>query len=68
MFPRFFSYTGFETFQNREIATGGDAIKKQLISLNLQNIINQAHSQWKDFAEQKLTGNLFFLDKNEDNF
>lgn len=59
MFPRFFSYTGFEIFQNREIATGGDAIKKQLISLNLQNVINQAHSQWKDFAEQKSTGNLW---------
>nr|YP_009667633.1 RNA polymerase beta [Cololejeunea lanciloba]QCW58409.1 RNA polymerase beta [Cololejeunea lanciloba] len=59
VFPRFFSYTGFEIFQNREIATGGDAIKKQLISLNLQNVINQAHSQWKDFAEQKSTGNLW---------
>ena len=34
LFPRFFSYTGFEIFQNREIATGGDAIKKQLTSLN----------------------------------
>nr|QWW92174.1 RNA polymerase beta' subunit [Acrolejeunea sandvicensis] len=59
VFPRFFSYAGFEIFQNREIATGGDAIKKQLTSLNLQNVINQAHSQWKDFAEQKSTGNLW---------
>ena len=59
LFPRFFSYTGFEIFQNREIATGGDAIKKQLTSLNLQNVINQAHSQWKEFAEQKSTGNLW---------
>nr|QWW92417.1 RNA polymerase beta' subunit [Lopholejeunea zollingeri] len=59
VFPRFFSYAGFEVFQNREIATGGDAIKKQLTSLNLQNVINQAHSQWKDFTEQKSTGNLW---------
>nr|QWW92092.1 RNA polymerase beta' subunit [Spruceanthus planifolius] len=59
VFPRFFSYTGFEVFQNREIATGGDAVKKQLTSLNLQNVINQAHSQWKDFTEQKSTGNLW---------
>nr|QWW92338.1 RNA polymerase beta' subunit [Ptychanthus striatus] len=59
VFPRFFSYAGFEVFQNREIATGGDAVKKQLTSLNLQNVINQAHSQWKDFTEQKSTGNLW---------
>jgi len=57
IFPRFFSYGGFETFRSREIATGGDAIKKQLTDLNLQNVINRAHSEWKEFAEQKSTGN-----------
>nr|YP_009667712.1 RNA polymerase beta [Schistochila macrodonta]QCW58488.1 RNA polymerase beta [Schistochila macrodonta] len=55
--PRFFSYGGFEIFRNREIATGGDAIKKQLTNLNLQNVINQAHLEWKEFAEQKSMGN-----------
>jgi DNA-directed RNA polymerase beta' subunit len=59
IFPRFFSYRGFETFRNREIATGGDAIKKQLTNLNLQNVINRAHSEWKEFAEQKSTGNTW---------
>lgn len=57
IFPRFFSYGGFEVFRNREIATGGDAIKKQLANLNLQNVINRAHLEWKEFAEQKSTGN-----------
>jgi DNA-directed RNA polymerase subunit beta' len=57
VFPRFFSYGGFEIFRNREIATGGDAIKKQLANLNLQNVINRAHLEWKEFAEQKSTGN-----------
>ncbi len=57
VFPRFFSYGGFEIFRNREIATGGDAIKKQLTNLNLQKVINRAHSEWKEFAEQKSTGN-----------
>nr|YP_009667959.1 RNA polymerase beta [Jubula hutchinsiae]QCW58735.1 RNA polymerase beta [Jubula hutchinsiae] len=59
VFPRFFSYGGFEIFQNREIATGGDAIKKQLTNLNLQNVINYAHLEWKEFAEQKSTGNYW---------
>ncbi len=57
IFPRFFSHGGFEIFRSREIATGGDAIKKQLTNLNLQNVINRAHSEWKEFAEQKSTGN-----------
>jgi len=57
IFPRFFSYGGFEVFRNREIATGGDAIRKQLANLNLQNVINRAHLEWKEFAEQKSTGN-----------
>jgi DNA-directed RNA polymerase subunit beta' len=57
IFPRFFSYGGFEIFRDREIATGGDAVKKQLTNLDLQNIINRAHLEWKEFAEQKSTGN-----------
>ena len=57
IFPRFFSHGGFEIFKNREIATGGDAIEKRLKSLNLQNVINRAYLEWKEFAEQKSTGN-----------
>lgn len=57
VFLRFFSYAGFEVFRNREIATGGDAIKKQLTTLNLQNVINRAYLEWKEFAEQRSTGN-----------
>jgi DNA-directed RNA polymerase beta' subunit len=57
IFPRFFSYGGFEVFRNREIATGGDAVKKQLSNLNLRNVINQAHLEWKEIAEQRSTGN-----------
>ena len=57
IFPRFFSYGGFEIFRNREIATGGDAIKKQLTNLDLQNVINNANLEWKEFAGQRSTGN-----------
>nr|YP_010399879.1 RNA polymerase beta' subunit [Nowellia curvifolia]UQM88645.1 RNA polymerase beta' subunit [Nowellia curvifolia] len=57
IFPRFFSYSGFEIFKDREIATGGDAIKKRLTSLDLQNVINRAYLEWKEFTEQKSTGN-----------
>nr|YP_010613854.1 RNA polymerase beta' subunit [Andreaea regularis]WAS08599.1 RNA polymerase beta' subunit [Andreaea regularis] len=57
VFPRFFSPRGFEAFQNREIATGGDAIKKQLTNLDLQFVMNCAYAEWKKLAEQKSTGN-----------
>nr|YP_010932019.1 RNA polymerase beta' subunit [Pleurozia gigantea]WKR35041.1 RNA polymerase beta' subunit [Pleurozia gigantea] len=57
IFPRFFSYAGFEIFRKREFATGGEAIKKQLTDLDLQNVINHAHLEWKEFTEQKSTGN-----------
>nr|WIA67535.1 RNA polymerase beta' subunit [Apopellia endiviifolia]WIA67623.1 RNA polymerase beta' subunit [Apopellia endiviifolia]WIA67799.1 RNA polymerase beta' subunit [Apopellia endiviifolia] len=57
IFPRFFSTKGFEIFRDREIATGGDAIKKQLTNLDLRNVINCANLEWKEFAEQKSTGN-----------
>nr|AND48105.1 beta' subunit of RNA polymerase [Sphagnum compactum] len=57
IFPRFFSPRGFEAFRNREIATGGDAIKKQLTNLDLQIIMNCAYTEWIKLAEQESTGN-----------
>nr|YP_009041046.1 RpoC1 [Tetraphis pellucida]AIB08531.1 RpoC1 [Tetraphis pellucida] len=57
IFPRFFSPRGFEAFRNREIATGGDAIKKQLSNLDLQIVMNYAYTEWKKLAEQRSTGN-----------
>jgi len=57
VFPRFFSPRGFEAFRNREIATGGDAIKKQLSHLDLQTVINSAYIEWKELVKQKSTGN-----------
>lgn len=57
IFPRFFSSRGFEEFQIREIATGGDAIKKQLSNLNLQVVMDYAYVEWKELVEQKSTGN-----------
>ena len=56
-FPRFFSSRGFEAFQIREIATGGDAIKKQLSNLDLQLVMDSAYVEWKELVEQKSTGN-----------
>nr|QCD15681.1 RNA polymerase beta subunit [Osmunda japonica] len=55
--PSFFSTRGFEAFQAREIATGGDAIKKQLASLDLQIVMDRAYSEWEELAEQGSTGN-----------
>nr|YP_010463797.1 RNA polymerase beta' subunit [Anemia phyllitidis]UUL71064.1 RNA polymerase beta' subunit [Anemia phyllitidis] len=55
--PVFFSTRNFDILQEREIATGGDAIKKQLASLNLQNIIDFAYSEWQVLAKQGSTEN-----------
>jgi DNA-directed RNA polymerase beta' subunit len=57
VFPRFFSSRGFEVFQIREIATGGDAIEKQLRNLDLQIVMNSSYVEWKKLVEQKSTGN-----------
>nr|YP_010380185.1 RNA polymerase beta' subunit [Vesicularia montagnei]UDH58430.1 RNA polymerase beta' subunit [Vesicularia montagnei] len=57
IFPRFFSSRGFEAFQIREIATGGDAIKKQLSNIDLQVVIDYAYLEWKELVEKKSTGN-----------
>lgn len=57
IFPRFFSSRGFEAFRIREIATGGDAIEKQLSNLDLQIVMDYAYVEWKELVEQKSTGN-----------
>ena len=57
IFPRFFSSRGFEAFQIREIATGGNAIEKQLSNLDLQLVMDSAYAEWKKLVEQKSTGN-----------
>ena len=57
IFPRFFSYKGFEIFRNRELATGGEAIKKQLIDLDLRAVTDRLHLEWKQFSNQGSTGN-----------
>ena len=48
LFPR-----GSGTFKEREIATGGDAIGKQLMGLDLQMIIDRSHMEWKNLVELK---------------
>nr|YP_009560115.1 RNA polymerase beta subunit [Vandenboschia speciosa]AZZ71240.1 RNA polymerase beta subunit [Vandenboschia speciosa] len=55
--PIFFSTRSFETLQGREIATGGDAIKECLASLNLQDIIDCAYSEWQILSKQGSTEN-----------
>nr|NP_777391.1 RNA polymerase beta' subunit [Anthoceros angustus]Q85CL6.1 RecName: Full=DNA-directed RNA polymerase subunit beta'; AltName: Full=PEP; AltName: Full=Plastid-encoded RNA polymerase subunit beta'; Short=RNA polymerase subunit beta' [Anthoceros angustus]BAC55327.1 RNA polymerase beta' subunit [Anthoceros angustus]BAC55418.1 RNA polymerase beta' subunit [Anthoceros angustus] len=57
IFPRFFSPRGFEAFQDREVATGGNAIEKGLASLNLQIVMDRAYMEWRNLTEQKSTGN-----------
>nr|YP_009578820.1 RNA polymerase beta subunit-1 [Pseudotaxus chienii]QBK34371.1 RNA polymerase beta subunit-1 [Pseudotaxus chienii]QBK36421.1 RNA polymerase beta subunit-1 [Pseudotaxus chienii]QVX28238.1 RNA polymerase beta' subunit [Pseudotaxus chienii]QYB22314.1 RNA polymerase beta' subunit [Pseudotaxus chienii] len=41
----------FELFQEREIATGGKAIKDQLAGLDLQIIIDRSYMEWKRLDE-----------------
>nr|NP_683775.1 RNA polymerase beta' subunit [Chaetosphaeridium globosum]Q8MA11.1 RecName: Full=DNA-directed RNA polymerase subunit beta'; AltName: Full=PEP; AltName: Full=Plastid-encoded RNA polymerase subunit beta'; Short=RNA polymerase subunit beta' [Chaetosphaeridium globosum]AAM96567.1 beta' subunit of RNA polymerase [Chaetosphaeridium globosum] len=57
--PRFFSTRSFESFQNREMATGGDAIHKRLSSLNLQKLIFQSYNEWEKLSLQRSTGNSY---------
>nr|UAT96789.1 RNA polymerase beta' subunit [Elaphoglossum marginatum var. marginatum] len=53
MLPSFFSTRNYETLQGNEIATGGDAIKKGLTSLDLQSVMDHAHLEWQAPAKQK---------------
>nr|AJE61717.1 RNA polymerase beta' subunit [Polypodium glycyrrhiza] len=55
--PAFFSTRNYETLQGNEIATGGDAVKKGLTGLDLQNVIDCAYLEWQALAKQKPVGN-----------
>nr|QKV46635.1 RNA polymerase beta' subunit [Bolbitis subcordata] len=53
MLPAFFSTRNYETLQGNEIATGGDAVKKGLTSLDLQSVMDRAYLEWQAPAKQK---------------
>nr|QCW93779.1 RNA polymerase subunit beta [Erismadelphus exsul] len=55
--PLFFTTQGFDTFRNREIATGAGAIREQLADLDLRIIIDSSLVEWKELGEERLTGN-----------
>nr|YP_010924664.1 RNA polymerase beta' subunit [Hyaloseris cinerea]WKB11423.1 RNA polymerase beta' subunit [Hyaloseris cinerea] len=55
--PIFFTTRGFDTFRNREISTGGSAIREQLADLDLRIIIDYSLVEWKELEEEEPTGN-----------
>nr|YP_010923814.1 RNA polymerase beta' subunit [Famatinanthus decussatus]WKB10573.1 RNA polymerase beta' subunit [Famatinanthus decussatus] len=55
--PIFFTTRGFDTFRNREISTGGSAIREQLANLDLRIIIDYSLVEWKELGEEDPTGN-----------
>nr|WEV91078.1 RNA polymerase beta' subunit [Pentalinon luteum] len=55
--PLFFTTQGFDTFRNREIATGAGAIRAQLADLDLRIILENSLVEWKELGEEGLTGN-----------
>nr|ULQ65836.1 RNA polymerase beta' subunit [Flagellaria indica]ULQ65922.1 RNA polymerase beta' subunit [Flagellaria indica] len=55
--PLFFTTPGFETFRNREIATGAGAIREQLADLDLRIIIENSLVEWKELGDEGSTGN-----------
>nr|YP_006665771.1 RNA polymerase beta [Elodea canadensis]AEY84643.1 RNA polymerase beta [Elodea canadensis] len=55
--PLFFTTQGFETFRNREISTGAEAIREQLADLDLRIIIDNSLVEWKELGDEESTGN-----------
>nr|WKK48653.1 RNA polymerase beta' subunit [Rotala rotundifolia] len=55
--PLFFTTQGFDTFRNREIATGAGAIREQLADLDLRLILDYSLVEWKELGEERPTGN-----------
>nr|YP_010924154.1 RNA polymerase beta' subunit [Chimantaea humilis]WKB10913.1 RNA polymerase beta' subunit [Chimantaea humilis] len=55
--PIFFTTRGFDTFRNREISTGGSAIREQLADIDLRIIIDYSLVEWKELEEEEPTGN-----------
>nr|YP_010409041.1 RNA polymerase beta' subunit [Adiantum flabellulatum]URH13271.1 RNA polymerase beta' subunit [Adiantum flabellulatum] len=54
--PISFSTRNYEMLRKNEIATGGDAIKKGLSSLDLQSFLDCAYLEWQASARQKPIG------------
>ncbi|GAB2283083.1 DNA-directed RNA polymerase subunit beta' [Dionaea muscipula] len=48
---------GFDTFRNREIATGASAIREQLADLDLRTIIDSSLAEWKELEREGARGN-----------
>nr|UDP58322.1 RNA polymerase beta' subunit [Caraipa heterocarpa] len=55
--PLFFTTQGFDTFRNREIATGAGAIREQLADLDLRILIDYSSVEWKELGEEGSAGN-----------
>nr|UTS56967.1 RNA polymerase beta' subunit [Schizaea tenella] len=55
--PVYLSTRNFDILQKREVATGGDATKKQLASSNLKNLLDYAYSEWRVLIKQGSTEN-----------
>nr|YP_010047461.1 RNA polymerase beta' subunit [Stephania dielsiana]QPK42017.1 RNA polymerase beta' subunit [Stephania dielsiana] len=55
--PLFFTTQGFDTFRNREIATGASAIREQLADPDLRLIIDYSLVEWKELGQEGPTGN-----------
>nr|YP_010570683.1 RNA polymerase beta' subunit [Calophyllum soulattri]UZG90370.1 RNA polymerase beta' subunit [Calophyllum soulattri] len=55
--PLFFTTQGFDTFRNREIATGAGAIREQLADLDLRILIDYSSVEWKELGEGGSGGN-----------
>nr|AQM39056.1 RNA polymerase beta subunit [Chamaecyparis hodginsii] len=55
----------FPLFQEREIATGGKAIREQLASLDLQMIIDHSYIEWKEI-DTKIS--ILFSEETESKF
>nr|UDP58492.1 RNA polymerase beta' subunit [Kielmeyera coriacea] len=55
--PLFFTTQGFDTFRNREIATGAGAIREQLADLDLRILIDYSSVEWKELGEEGSVGN-----------
>nr|UYP39160.1 RNA polymerase beta' subunit [Trichopus zeylanicus] len=54
--PLFFTTQSFETFRNREIATGASAIREQLADLDLQIILDNSFVEWKELGDEEAIG------------
>nr|YP_009577958.1 RNA polymerase beta' subunit [Bunchosia argentea]QBK32575.1 RNA polymerase beta' subunit [Bunchosia argentea] len=55
--PLFFTTPGFDTFRNREISTGADAIREQLADLDLRIILDYSSVEWKELGDEEPAGN-----------